>query len=277
MHPHHGGYLLCARHCVMLPWDLRTHTTDVDLLVGVARIRGKLGAYCMVAVNLLPWFCSLVLVIPGHKAHGSLVRWLPWFLVCRASWPFEPVSRLGTHLCSGDWPSHRFQPVASIFLPPLCLPVYCLGEAANKKSVALLVLRGCVLPWCMGSIISWTAMNLSVPVWCKAEPFEACGGWEPGTKLKSDVKDLPPKPPPKKKNTHQSRSEALEISPTQGFVFVPEGEQPHGPQIHLPSPLFSCHQLKSKTSVETVLSKWTKGYCGWEGALGIFRPDSLVS
>lgn len=151
-------------------------TTDVDRLVDVAGIRDTLGAYCMVAVTLPLSLCSPVLAIPGHKVHGCLVRWLPWFLACPASWPFEPVSRLGTHLCSGDWPSHRFWPAASIFLPPLCLPVYCLGEAANKKSVALLVLRECVLPWCMGSIISWTVMNLSVPVWRKAESFEAREG-----------------------------------------------------------------------------------------------------
>lgn len=33
---------------------------------------------------------------------------------------------------------------------------------------------------------------------------------------------------------------------------------------------------KSETNIETVLSEWTEGYCGWEGALCIFRTDSLV-
>lgn len=79
---------------------------------------------------------------------------------------------------------------APVSLQLLSLPVDCLGKASNKKSMALLVLHECVLPCCLGRIISWTVMNLSVPVWCKAELLEAPGGQEPSTRPKSGVGNL---------------------------------------------------------------------------------------
>lgn len=110
---------------------------------------------------------------------------------------------------------------APISLQPLCLPIYCLGEASSKKPMVLLVLCGCLLPRCTGHIISLTAMNLSAPVWCKAELLAAHGGWKPWTRLKSEGgKPWPPLPPK---------------------TLSPRG-QPCGPQIH--TLVFSCHQFK---------------------------------
>ena len=37
---------------------------------------------------------------------------------------------------------------APLSLQPLSLPLYCLREAPNKKSMAVLVFRECVLPCC---------------------------------------------------------------------------------------------------------------------------------
>lgn len=195
----------------------------MDLLGGVARIRGIVRAYYMVAVTSLPWFCSPVLVIPGHKAHGYLVRWLPPFLAGRAGWPLETCVKLGP-ICAPAMDPVTGSDQRLLFFCRHCVSQFSAGEKQLIKSQWLC---WSFVSVCMGSIISWTATNLSVPVWCKAESFETCGGWEPWIKPKLEVKDHKnPKqnhPPLQiQKPTKVRGREALDISLPPKTLFLRE-------------------------------------------------------
>lgn len=114
-------------------------------------------------------YCSIVIVLRGlgnPRSHGARLPHPRVVLIPTLSCQLTllSVSTLAAHLCSSDGPHHTLRPEPPIPLQPLSLPVYCLGEASNKKSMALLVFCECVLPCCMGHIISLTVVNLSVPV-----------------------------------------------------------------------------------------------------------------